>query len=870
MKGGFKMKFNFRKIASVLASAVMIGSTLGIAAAANYPAPFTTGDVAIVYGSNANIVDAVQAGLIQTDLQARLGTKTSGTSATSSGGDSVNIGTSARKIYYADTVSSARTALSSTDMPSVLADGKVSDLAGIQYGYTQIIKPGSAPVTFGTSGGDIADPILYIDAGNSGALTAGYLYNYTLTLSKNLNVSDATNVQGQKITILGIDYVIGTSSTNTSLYLYGSGESITVNGGESKTVSVGGKEHTVELVTTTSSTTAKLVVDGISKTVTKGSNYAYAGDLNVYVKDVVTATIAGDVRSVDLIIGANTLYLNNGQTVKKGADLTSVQGTLATVSGANGGLISGFTVAIAPSKTSADDIQSGKSFTDPVFGGLKLQFAGVVPSLDDTTRAKVMVSTDNTQSAYVTFTSALAGTAGEQKLQYAYDNDTTSTGTAPLLAHKTIASNSKGLIHVLEGEAAREGDWIVINAGDNGGILNVDSISVDTGTTAKVTFSDAITGVTLSPITLTLASGQLTNANVNLLGGTGYTVTMPSTNTTVNVSWNAAGNLALFPRIKLASGGWMAMLAETNITAFNATTKLIMPDGLTTLGTTGTNITVNSSNNAVANVNANGINWGVRGSDTSAAFVHNITVASGAACNFNATYGPTILVIEPKKWNDASYGDFICIPMTTAGSKEIAIARAVPNGTNSGFTSYTSDVYKAQAIDQFGTLVTDEQRTNENGVATLSIPASQMYLDVLFTAPSTTVTPGTSGSGGSSLGNVLVTDAEVAAGTSNGVNLLVVGGSCINTVAAKILGSDIAVCGADFTTKTGVGAGQYLIQSVKSPYNDAKVAVLVAGYDKEDTVNAAKYLTTVATDIAVGKKYKGTTATTAEPVTTTA
>src|SRR4030042_3103604 len=81
------MKFNFRKIASVLASAVMIGSTLGIAAAANYPSPLvssTGGDVGIVYGASAASNDFIAAADLGINLQAELAklTATSGTTST--------------------------------------------------------------------------------------------------------------------------------------------------------------------------------------------------------------------------------------------------------------------------------------------------------------------------------------------------------------------------------------------------------------------------------------------------------------------------------------------------------------------------------------------------------------------------------------------------------------------------------------------------------------------------------------------------------------------------------------------------------------------------------------------------------------------
>ena len=66
------MKFNFRKIASTVASTVLIGSTVALAAAASYPAPFASGGVAnvgIVYGSNAGSSDLVAATDIRINLE---------------------------------------------------------------------------------------------------------------------------------------------------------------------------------------------------------------------------------------------------------------------------------------------------------------------------------------------------------------------------------------------------------------------------------------------------------------------------------------------------------------------------------------------------------------------------------------------------------------------------------------------------------------------------------------------------------------------------------------------------------------------------------------------------------------------------------
>ena len=89
--------------------------------------------------------------------------------------------------------------------------------------------------------------------------------------------------------------------------------------------------------------------------------------------------------------------------------------------------------------------------------------------------------------------------------------------------------------------------------------------------------------------------------------------------------------------------------------------------------------------------------------------------------------------------------------------------------------------------------------------------------------------------------------------------MVVVGGSCVNSVAADLLGVSSPTCSADFTAKTGVGSGQYLIETFSR--TGGKVATLVAGYNAGDTTNAAKALTTQAIDTTAGKKYTGTTST---------
>ena len=81
------------------------------------------------------------------------------------------------------------------------------------------------------------------------------------------------------------------------------------------------------------------------------------------------------------------------------------------------------------------------------------------------------------------------------------------------------------------------------------------------------------------------------------------------------------------------------------------------------------------------------------------------------------------------------------------------------------------------------------------------------------------------------------------AGATNSVPVIVVGGSAINTLGADLLNSSTPVGGATFTTDTGVGSGEALIEmysSVKAFGNQP--ALWVAGYGASDTLEASEVL----------------------------
>ena len=85
------MKNIFRKAASVVASTALVGMTMGVAAAASYPSPFTS-DTAVVVGAGAAASDLSAAGNILSGLNAGATAGTTLTGATGETEDEVALG----------------------------------------------------------------------------------------------------------------------------------------------------------------------------------------------------------------------------------------------------------------------------------------------------------------------------------------------------------------------------------------------------------------------------------------------------------------------------------------------------------------------------------------------------------------------------------------------------------------------------------------------------------------------------------------------------------------------------------------------------------------------------------------------------------
>jgi hypothetical protein len=438
--------------------------------------------------------------------------------------------------------------------------------------------------------------------------------------------------------------------------------------------------------------------------------------------------------------------------------------------------------------------------------------------------------------------------------------------------------------------------------------MQVTKVNIVSITTSDVEIQDMFTGTRYLVENKDFTSGQNVTINSqtytitnNTLGGSsaGFKITRAGA--------DAVDKRAVFPYLELVAGEDFPRVTFINTTnAINDATG----DNITGLGATGyvtgrtyelptgsvqfrlanttstwveygvtptdgtvswTNISGTNSTTGVTSVQV-GEGWYTFGSVTVAADattfpsfkIANVTLDLGfdAYAADSVPVNPVVMFVEDKDKSDSDARNVVVLNTTDSSTYS-----QLHNVLFSGSSQYDSETWEdtdyTGYLTNYGTYVVQDSSDSNQAMARLSYGTAQMYGGVYLAEADASISAGSTG-GASQLGDVLVKDTEVSSvGTKN---LIVVGGSCINSAAATLIGS--AACGASFTDATGVGSGQFLIKGYDSSSLTSKLALLVAGYDAADTVNAAMYLRNKAVD--TSKEYLGTSATSATLVTTSA
>jgi hypothetical protein len=208
---------------------------------------------------------------------------------------------------------------------------------------------------------------------------------------------------------------------------------------------------------------------------------------------------------------------------------------------------------------------------------------------------------------------------------------------------------------------------------------------------------------------------------------------------------------------------------------------------------------------------------------------------------------PAVVIFEEK--DDASVYNAQIISIEDAGAG-IGISTIDSTWADNDWSDTTvADSKITKGADRWGVLYTLDGTDSDRKDVAVSYPDEQVYADLYIAAEAANIVTSSSSAAGAKLGSVVVKDSEISSVSSK--NLVVVGGSCINSVAATLVGE--AACSARFTELTTVGVGKYIIKGYADKYTTGKLALLVAGYEAADTVAAVDYLTTTGVDTSAEK-----------------
>jgi len=834
----------FKKIASVLASAGLIGSTIGLGLAANFPAPFVANgaaDVAVVYGANSAATDLVAVTDITSSLSGTLAsqTATGGTSTSdSSGDDFVRLDKSSDKLNLGDAISDPfGTSVDDEDMSVLLADGVYTADDSDDFDYEQKIKLGSTTLThFRDSdyetllGLDERTPVLGFKVA-SGQFVAEYTLDFLDDAESDLVSGDLDDIEGSDIPLMGNTYYVsdakddGDNIVNFGKFtLLDSATQVLLDEGETMTLDVAGTAYDVsaqifsgtEVVFTVNGATTNTLNEGETQKLSDGS-YIAARDILYVSKDT-------GISSVDLSIGKGKLELTHGADIKLNED--SVAGVKAYMfKGTNSSSTSQKIDKIVINWTTDDEefITAGSDLVMPGFGSLEFSMNDFVRPTED----KITIEADGDTSIEMD----IPIKDGNADINLVYTNATGEIVGIGKAADERLATSANGTLTFYEKRAGSDYHTAFVvsyaSSDDSQSYLLDLNIEEDTANNRnETTIKNIVTGDTWD---------ERTVGDQFDLGDVSFTITTLWKNATDEYAILTAGSNVNFSTVYTTGGLKVQLPYYTPVNGTNGLENVPSVSGL------NIEYGANVSSNGAINITA-----------TSADSYQTTAVAGHGEDSFYVFFD------GEDKEDTLGAGVEFNVTINENSDNELQVSQ-VNNGGTGGPTGLevgdSSKIYEMYIVDAVAPRALHYTDPNQDW-AEIFYPQgdSESYAEVFLGAVDSAAG---SGGGTSVLGSVSVTDAETS--SVAGKNWVVVGGSCINGAAADLLGG--ALCGDDFEEATGVGAGSFLIETFAR--SGGKVATVAAGYNAGDTTNAATYLTTQTVDTSAGMKYVGTSATSA-------
>lgn len=763
--------------------------------------------------------------------------------AVSSGAD---ISTANTKLYLGDGLNTAKSTLTKSDLPTILASGTVT-VSGTAYTYDQYINLESKAITFGKSSQTI-EPQLYIDMGANAQTPA---YNATVVFNKPLNISDASNVQGKTLDIFGGSYLIATGSGATTagydpLILYDAGLTQTLTQDVPVTVNIDDTDYTIE-ATYVGSTTAVIKVNEESTDPLAAAGSDVRGGLNVYVKSILYKGVQGQTDKVIVSLGSGKLTLGTGNKAKFGQSAeTSVDKTLVTMTGDGNGL-SKMMVSVGAQKSSEDYVLIDEQYTDPVFKGFKLGLGGITPALDSSARSTITIEPSGSLGIQLSMTDY----RGEDvAIIIAYDNDSSSSSITPVLTDATGYE-----YHVLEGELVQEDEYVILAQGDFSHLFQVTDINNLGESTAAVTLKDMFSEDVIS---VSMTSPGYRNATF-YVDGQAYYVNITEAED-LSFTWgttagvNDTGNqTTIFPYLRGQNGELVAIVGNTTFLTLANATYYDVPGGNGDTGRSSmyirddglgyTSVSAGSENS----VTAGQLTWYIMDQAPTGASPANQTIYNVSGVSLYDDY-PAIIVLEEKGRDMASAlkRDAIIAKTKTDGqtSPKLSISTSAGDVTMTASTKSTgnnsiADTYEYHELDRYGTYV--KYDTYTQGKVEIFYPDTQGVMTAAFgidpTFSTSAAAAGSTYEAAVPITNAVAKFASEIAATPT-ADLILIGGPCVNTLVAQLLNMSTA-SGDCYNEFVAAYPTKGVVKVVEDAFVTGKKALIVAGKTASDTRDLA-------------------------------
>ena len=793
-----------KRLFAVASGATMLGATaMGALAAANldnYPDLFVTNgtfDGLFVVGESAASVD----NLAMTDIASSMKTtKANAATTTTAEGDSWLVETSGNFLELGEPISNISSYIGDSEL-GALGDGSISNAKGISN-YEQFLyfNNNDATVTFQEDDSDNAGYFYKITNNDQ---FARYYVDFIETLKSDITAEVYDDIEDKQITLMGKTFTITTATNTTNgvkLVLMGGSSTDTINEGETKTYTVKGVEYEVTLLSVaTESSTDKVQFSVNGETTNKmadGDTDVLDDSTNIGVTSITYQNYAGGIHSAKFFLGADKVELENNQAMKVNEETISEANVEVTSSLSSGDI-------------AIDDLAINMTADDDLYIAIGDKLS-TEAELDE---PEVLF----TQNWDIT----LAGveSTGEEKIDLAFSegNDqadltvTLADGLAsiPLVFDNSSSAEQLGLgedddqrFRFAFAERITDEDMFIVSSKDptlaandaNSYFLQYKGSDDTAETTPKVRIKNLVTGETYER---SLTEADSTHITFDLkLGGVTYTFSNVSTPASDDFSINLTDSYTL---TGVASG-----------TGNKGGTSTM---GMTQRFRTG-------QNNMVTLV-ANGT------------LVNADDFGNTTHSNPNS-YGVTVVVDDGDKMDDAT--DATGTPdsllnVSIDGSTSDKDLSTSTGGLASALVSDPGDSDIQYLGANYGGKLTITAPESGPSKYELSIPKEQAHVKLYVTSGSTTTATSATGD----LVAVTVVDAtkldsEVASVSAQ--NLVVVGGPCVNTVAAQLMGNPTD-CTEGFTPGKA---------RIKLFENSGKVAMLVAGYSGADTRLAGKVI----------------------------